>query len=207
MSALPEAKESNPNILAYVLASLSLDTGEFRRIAELLSFDSVSDLNAAWGSRLLKIDEANKLQTPPLAPVDRTTLLNNAKALATLVWQNRFGNKTDADAWKYRARGLVQIVGLAQYNRLKKWTGYDFVAKPDAIWNRRAMAKAAFAHYLNWINPAIQKNPVDFVRGEKPDWTGARENNTEVQTGNVDKIIARSDMFAGCIKTAMSPHI
>jgi predicted chitinase len=199
--------ESNPNVLAYVLASLSLDTGEFRRIAELLSFDSVSDLNAAWGSRLSKIDEANKLHTPPIPPVDRTTLLNNAKALATLVWQNRFGNKTDADAWKYRARGLVQIVGLEQYNRLKKWTGYDFVVKPDAIWNRRAMAKAAFAHYLNWVNPTIRKNPVDFVRDGKPDWTSARENNTDVQTGNVDKIVARSDMFAGCIKTAMSPHI
>ena len=84
--------------------------------------------------------------------------------------------------------------------------GYDFVSKPDVIWNRRAMAKAAFAHYLNWVNPSIQKNPTDFVRNDKPDWVSARENNTDVQTGNVNKIVERSDMFAGCIKAAMPPR-
>jgi predicted chitinase len=196
--------EEDTNILAYALASLSIDTGEFRRIAELLSFDSVSDLQTAWGSRLSKIDEANKLKTPPLPPVDRTTLLNNAKALATLVWRGRFENVTDDDAWRYRARGLVQIVGLEQYRRLRKWTGYDFVAHPDAIWNRRAMAKAAFAHYLNWIHPDLKMNPVDFVRGNKPDWAKARENNSDVHTGDVEKVVARSKMFAACATNAIA---
>lgn len=199
--------ENNPNVLAYVLASLSFDTVEFRRIAELLSFDSVPELNDAWGSRLSKIDEANKLKKPPVPPIDRTKLLNNAKALATLVWQNRFGNKIDDDAWKYRARGLIQIVGLEQYARLTKWMGYDFVSNPDAIWNRRAMAKAAFAHYLNWVNPKIKKNPIDFVRNEKPDWAAAREHNSDIQTGNKDKIVERSEMFVGCIKMAAPPRI
>jgi len=199
--------ESNPNVLAYVLASLSVDTVEFRRVAELLSFDSVPQLNDAWGSRLSKIDEANKLKTPPVPPIDRTKLLNNAKALATLVWQDRFGNKTDDDAWKYRARGLIQIVGLEQYTRLTKWMGYDFVSKPDAIWNRRAMAKAAFAHYLNWVHPTLKKNPIDFVRNDKPDWAAARKNNSDVHTDSINRIVERSEMFVGCIKKAPAPPI
>jgi hypothetical protein len=47
-------------------------------------------------------------------------------------------------------------------------------------------------------------NPVDFVRGNKPDWAKARENNSDVHTGDVEKVVARSKMFAACATNAIA---
>jgi predicted chitinase len=194
--------EKNPNFLAYVLASLSLDTSEFRRVAELLSFDSEPSLNAIWGPVLDKTDAANKLKAPPIAPIDRTALLNNPKALASVVWRNRFKNKNDEDAWNYRGRGLFQIYGREQYALLSKWIGYDLISHPDAVWNRRASARVAFAHYLNASNSQSHKKLADFVDTDQPDWKGARLNDPDADKTRLNQIAARAEMFVGCMQKA-----
>ena len=195
-------RETHPNILAYILASLSIDTQEFRRAAEFLSFESESLLNQIWGKRLKEIDDANERKTPPLPPIDRSTLLNNPTQLAQLVWDKRFGNRSIEDTWKYRARGLYQIVGREQYVRFSRLIGYDLIENPDAVWNRRASARIAFAHYLNWANPETHKKLADFVKRDTPDWKGARLNDTEGSTGNTDDVANRSKMFLRCIGEA-----
>jgi predicted chitinase len=200
-SALAELNR-NPNMLAFVLASLSVDTQEFRRTAEFLSFESASLLDQVWGKRLRDIDDANQRKSPPLAPVERSTLLNNPVHLAQLVWDNRFGNRSADDAWNYRARGLFQIVGREQYERFSRLIGYNLIDNPDAVWNRRASARIAFAHYLNWSNPGTGKRLEDFVKQNPPDWSGARENDTEAPSGNADAIAERSNMFLRCIGEA-----
>jgi predicted chitinase len=195
-------KEVHPNMLAYVLASLSVDTQEFRRAAEFLSFESESLLNQVWGKRLREIDDANARKTPPLPPIDRSKLLNNPTELAQLVWDKRYGNLSIEDTWKYRARGLFQIVGREQYDRFSRLIGYNLIENPDAVWNRRASARIAFAHYLNWINPTTRKKLADFVKQDTPDWKGARLNDTEAPTGNVSGVSDRSNMFLRCIGEA-----
>jgi predicted chitinase len=195
--------EKNPNVLAYVMAALSLDTSEFRRVAEVMSFDTVDDLNRVWGKDLTAIDAESSHKNPPLPPIDRKTLLNNAKQLARVVWQNKFGNKNNDDTWNYRSRGLFQIVGREQYARMTKWVGYDFISNPDAIWNRRASARVAFAHYLTWPSQSSNSRPIDLIRGDKPDWAAARVKNTDGEHDNVDEIVKRSEMFAGCIRGAL----
>jgi predicted chitinase len=194
--------EDHPNMLAYVLASLSLDAQEFRRASELLSFESVSSLEEVWGKRIRQIDEANGRKSPPLPTVDRSTLLNNPKALAQLVWTNRFGNNSADDAWKYRARGLYQIVGREQYTQYSRLIRYDLIENPDAVWNRRASARIAFAHYLHWLNPTTRKGLADFVKKDQPDWKGARENDIDGSTDNAAEVAERSKMFLGCIESA-----
>jgi predicted chitinase len=195
-------KETHPNILAYVLASLSVDTQEFRRTSEFLSFESESLLNLIWGKRLQEIDDANAHKTPPQPPIDRSKLLNNPTELARLVWDKRFGNQSIEDTWKYRARGLFQIVGRQQYDRFSQLIGYNLIENPDAVWNRRASARIAFAHYLNWANPTTHKRLADFVKQDTPDWKGARLNDTEGSTGNTSGVSDRSKMFLGCIGEA-----
>jgi predicted chitinase len=195
-------KEVHPNMLAYVLASLSVDTQEFRRAAEFLSFESESLLNQVWGKRLREIDDANARKTPPLPPIDRSKLLNNPTELAQLVWDKRYGNLSIEDTWKYRARGLFQIVGREQYDRFSRLIGYNLIENPDAVWNRRASARIAFAHYLNWINPTTRKKLADFVKQDTPDWKSARLNDTEAPTGNVSGVSDRSNMFLRCIGEA-----
>lgn len=196
------AAENHPNILAFVLAALSLDTQEFRRASEFLSFDSVSSLEQVWGKRLKQIDDANQQKSPPLPPVDRSKLLNNAPALAQLVWANRFGNNSAEDAWKYRSRGLYQIVGREQYTKYSQLIRYDLVANPDAVWNRRASARIAFAHYTNWMNPTTRKRLADFVSNDQPDWKGARESDIDGSTDNASNVAVRSKMFLDCIAKA-----
>ena len=195
-------KEVHPNILAYVLASLSVDTQEFRRAAEFLSFESELLLNRVWGKRLKEIDDANAHKTPPLPPIDRSKLLNNPTELAQLVWDKRYGNQSIEDTWKYRARGLFQIVGREQYDRFSRLIGYNLIENPDAVWNCRASARIAFAHYLNWTNPTTRKKLADFVKQDTPDWKGARLNDTEAPTGNSDGVSDRSNMFLRCIGEA-----
>jgi predicted chitinase len=197
--------EDNPNMLAFVLASLSHDTLEFRRAAELLSFESVSTLNEVWGDWLKKVDDANQKKTPPVPPVDRSKLLNNPMAVAQVVWAGRFGNLSDEDTWNYRGRGLFQIFGREQYAKFSRWIGYNLIESPDAVWNRRASARVAFAHYVNWRNDATGKKLADFVKKDKPDWKGARENDTEGSTDNPEGVSQRSEMFLGCIKRASRP--
>jgi predicted chitinase len=175
---------------------------EFRRAAEFLSFESESLLNQIWGKRLKEIDDANERKTPPLPPIDRSQLLNNPTQLAQLVWDKRFGNRSIEDTWKYRARGLYQIVGREQYVRFSRLIGYDLIENPDAVWNRRASARIAFAHYLNWANPETHKKLADFVKRDTPDWKGARLNDTEGSTGNTDDVADRSKMFLRCIGEA-----
>jgi predicted chitinase len=194
--------EDDLNMLAFILASLSVDTQEFRRASELLSFDSVSSLEGIWGKRLKSIDQANQHRSPPLPAVDRSALLNNPQALARLVWSNRFGNNSADDAWKYRARGLYQIVGREQYAQYSRLIRYDLIENPDAVWNRRASARVAFAHYLHWTNPATRKSLADFVRNAQPDWKGARENDVDGSTDNAADVAERSRMFLACIDKA-----
>jgi predicted chitinase len=196
------SKETNPNMLAYILASLSIDTQEFRRTAEFLSFESESLLNEIWGKRLKEIDDANQHKSPQLPPIDRSKLLNNPVQLAALVWDKRFGNQSVEDTWKYRARGLFQIVGREQYEHYSKLIGYNLIENPDAVWNRRASARIAFAHYLNWANPTAHKKLADYMKQDIPDWKGARLNDTEAPTGNIDGVMERGNMFLKCIGEA-----
>ena len=195
-------RETHPNVLAFILASLSIDTQEFRRSAEFLSFESESLLNQIWGKRLKEIDDANRQKTPPRPPVDRSKLLNNPVQLAALVWDKRFGNQSVEDTWRYRARGLFQIVGREQYDQYSRLIGYNLIDNPDAVWNRRASARIAFAHYLSWVNPATHKKLADFVKQDPPDWKGARLNDTEGSTGNTDGVTERGRMFLSCIGEA-----
>jgi hypothetical protein len=82
---------------------------------------------------------------------------------------------------------------------------YDFLTKPDAIWNGRASARVAFAHYLKWPSPSSTSKPIDLVRGEKPDWAAARKKNTDGESDNIEEIVKRSEMFARCIRNAPPP--
>jgi hypothetical protein len=116
-----------------VVTGHGIDTQEFRRAAEFLSFESESLLNQIWGKRLKEIDDANERKTPPLPPIDRSQLLNNPTQLAQLVWDKRFGNRSIEDTWKYRARGLYQIEGREQYVRFSRLIGYDLIENPDAV--------------------------------------------------------------------------
>jgi predicted chitinase len=200
------SKENDVNVLAYVLASLSVDTQEFRRSAEFLSFESESLLNKVWGKRLKEIDDVNARKNPPAAPIDRSKLLNNPTDLAQLVWDKRYGNQSREDTWKYRARGLFQIVGREQYDRFSRLIGYNLIENPDAVWNRRASARIAFAHYLNWTNPVTHKKLADFVKQNPPDWKGARLNDTEGSTDNIKGVSERSGMFLRCIGEADIPY-
>lgn len=195
-------KENHPNMLAFVLASLSLDTQEFRRTAEFLSFESEPLLNRIWGKRLKQIDDANQRKSPPAPPIERSTLLNKPEQLAHLVWNGRYGNTSIEDTWKYRARGLFQIVGREQYDQYSRLISYNLIENPDAVWNRRASARIAFAHYLHWAHPTTKRKFADFVKQDPPDWRGARENDIDGSTGNADGVIERSKMFLGCIAQA-----
>lgn len=198
------ATESDPNMLAFIMASLSIDTLAFRKTAEFLTVESEQELKRIWGPRLDRVDSDRAAAKPSLPKLDRASLLYNPEVLADIVWNKRFGNNNPGDTWRYRARGFVQIIGREQYAQASKWINYDLVENPDTVGDSRAAARIALAYYLNWKSPRSGKKLADFIKLAKPDWVAARKNNTDQEIYNPPLVAARSEMVLGCINEAIA---
>lgn len=87
-----------------------------------------------------------------------TTELASGKAYDTGKLASALGNtpEADGDGEKYKGRGLIQITGLANYKRLSKEIGIDYVSTPSFLcrpadaalsagwfWNDRKLNMAA----------------------------------------------------------------
>ena len=82
-------------------------------------------------------------------------------------WErNSFGNNRTADGkydptmgqgWKYRERGIYQLIGYTQYAEDAKWLKeddpsftIDIREEPDALSNPTVSARVAFARFAHW---------------------------------------------------------
>lgn len=231
----------DPAVLAYVLGSLSYDSNDFRRLTENVTFKSASQIEASpWWSRIQRINKIRKDANPSAQDVDVSTLINKPEDLAELVWgweKNIFGNNFQSgvynsalkEGWKYRPRGVYQIIGREQYEsegrRLKllnKELDDKFLLnEPDALWDKRISAKVAFAHFLNWRSSKVAQGTSDerakkrrdagleskalpAVLAEHPDgFELARRNQHDMGDGKDEDIVSRqSKLFKTCIQQA-----
>lgn len=53
------------------------------------------------------------------------------------------GNTHKGDGVKYKGRGFIQITGRANYERYKKFCGYDVVSKPELLEQPRGATRSA----------------------------------------------------------------
>lgn len=92
--------------LAAFLAQVAVESQELNRLEENLNY-SAERLRVVWPSRFPN-DEIAKLYA------------RSPQQLAMFVYGKRekLGNVTAEDGWRYRGRGLIQITGKANYQRL-----------------------------------------------------------------------------------------
>lgn len=206
--------ESDPRILAYILASVSYDSADFTRTSENFFFSSAAQIPDKWQKRIGKINEALLAGQQPL--IDVESLLNHPKEFANVVLGfdgNSFGNRpaTD-DAWEFRPRGMYRLVGREQYQRaqdqlhqLKQLPDLDLMSLPDALWNAKIAAKVTLAHFR--LTPYQGKPLLDWLKDGSKDWAAVRALQTDMDSELRDQqnVNLRSEMFLSCIDEVLHP--
>lgn len=213
--------EKDPHILAYILGSISYDSDDFRRTTESLSFSSEKQIRKIWQARIEAINAARKKKDPKASDVDLSKLVNNPPGLANLVWgwpDNKFGNRPEngddsskSDAWRYRPRGIYQILGREQFVSHGRWLKllysdfpFDITEEPDALVNKTVSAKVVYAHFHH--RRYAGESLIQRLKSKPSDWAAARKFQTDMHdsgAGSEKELIAvqeRSAMFSKCIE-------
>jgi putative chitinase len=138
LEVLPKFKIDTRLRLAAFLAQTAHESNLFSTVQENLNY-SAEGLANTWPKRY-----AQKLQNGLYAksPAGRYLPSDKAKQIArksVLIandcYANRMGNGDVAsgDGWRYSGKGLKQITGKSNYQALSKYTGLDFVSKPELL--------------------------------------------------------------------------
>jgi predicted chitinase len=218
LSEWDQSPENNERVLAYLLGSIAHDSWDFARTTENLSFRTVRQIPRAWRDRIEAINAKRKEKG--VAPISLESLLNNAEALANIVWgieAEQFGSKQPGDGWRFRPRGIYQIVGREQYQRVKghlkkmyPTLGLDTTEFPDAVWNRLISAKIAIAHFHShrYETQSGKRTLVELLKDNTQTWKSVRavQKDMGASQWNQDMVAERSDMFLACVKEAATPR-
>ena len=186
--ALLRAWDSHPWLddnrwLAYILGTAAVETGDFRVMSEFLHFNSAEAIVRHWKGRFRDVAEAE-------------AYVNNPEKLADRVYQGMLGNTQPGDGWRYRGRGILQLVGRENYSKYGKLIEVDLERRPDLVLNRDISARVMFAYFF----PSPAENCLaPHINESKDDWEGARK---VYRKGSVDAVTAKSKMFLGCIEAA-----
>jgi putative chitinase len=112
----------------HCLAQLAHESAGFRATSENLNY-SAKALRSVFG-RYFPTDElANSYARQP-------------ERIANRVYANRMGNADEAsgDGWLYRGRGLIQLTGKSNYQRLSTALQIDLINAPQQLANDAALA-------------------------------------------------------------------
>lgn len=171
--------------LAYILATAAFETGDFRIMSDLLSIRSAQRIVQTWPARFKDAAEAEPY-------------VNNPEDLANRVYGNRLGNTQPGDGWRYRGRGMVQIVGRENYQRYGALIDLNLEERPELVLNRDVAARVTFAYFI----PSPDKNLLSqYLNAAKEDWRGARMLLVRGGAG-AEGVAAKAEMFLACINGA-----
>lgn len=146
------AEITTPARLAAFLATVLVETGGLRRMVESLDY-SATGLAAAWPQRFgiaggLR-PNARALQLGRWRDSLGHVSPANQQGIAEAVYAGRLGNVEPGDAWRFRGRGLVQLTGRENWQRLALATGRSLVELEEWLTTREGAAAAAAA-YWRW---------------------------------------------------------
>jgi predicted chitinase len=207
---------NDSRILAYLLGSISYDSWDFARTSENLSFSNTSQIPLVWQNKIQSVNAKRKEQREE--PIQIESLLNNPRKLANVVWGssgNIFGNNKEDDGWKFRPRGIYQMIGREQYRfineampKLYPSLKLDFIEVPDAMWDRTVSAKVAWMHFYSKRYPTKsgqRRTLVELLEDKAYGWKDVRAIQVDTDHSDLDqeRVAERSDMFTACINEAL----
>ena len=108
-----------PARVCAVLAQVAHESGELRRLEEVLSY-TAERLMQVWPKRFPTLESATPYARAP-------------EALANHVYANRLGNDGAGDGWRYRGGGLIMLTGRANHAEAAEGTGLGLVEHPEIL--------------------------------------------------------------------------
>lgn len=154
---------NTPKRLAAFLAQIAHESSELKFIIENPNY-SARSLMAVWPRLFPDLQKAQQYE-------------RNPEKIANYIYANRMGNGGEAsgDGWKYRGRGLIQILGRDNYKKFGEILGYDLVANPDQagtmevatavaclFWNKNGLNQLADAEMFQTITKRITGGLIGF---------------------------------------------
>jgi putative chitinase len=120
-TVLPKFDIDTPLRKAHFLAQVAHESGGLKYSQENLNY-SVQGLRSIFGKYFKTMEIAEGYARKP-------------EKIANRVYANRMGNgdETSGDGWKFRGRGLIQLTGKDNYQRLAADYGVDCVNNPDLL--------------------------------------------------------------------------
>ncbi|VYU79041.1 glycoside hydrolase family 19 protein [Klebsiella oxytoca] len=156
-AAMKEFGITAPLDQAMFIAQCGHESTSFTQLVESFNY-SVAGLAGFVKAKRITQDQANSLGRKSS---EKALPLERQRAIANLVYSNRYGNKSAGDGWKYRGRGLKQITFLDNYLRCGTALKLDLVSNPELLEKDINAARSAAWFYTS--NGCL-KYPGDLVR-------------------------------------------
>jgi predicted chitinase len=176
-SALAEVGVTNEYAQKAILGNVGKESEFIAKSEDSYANTSNDRIRKIFGSRVagLTDDQLNEIKK------DDSKFFETVYGYQTAKGQE-LGNKEPGDGFKYRGRGLIQLTGKDNYNRIGKQVGADLVSNPDLV-NDPVLAPKIVAAFVknklgsrvnsfksqseanNEITKAIVGASVDLTRG------------------------------------------
>ncbi|HHT1170768.1 TPA: glycoside hydrolase family 19 protein [Klebsiella michiganensis] len=156
-AAMKEFGITAPLDQAMFIAQCGHESTSFTQLVESFNY-SVARLAGFVKAKRITQDQANSLGRKTY---EKVLPIERQRAIANLVYSNRYGNKSAGDGWKYRGRGLKQITFLDNYLRCGTALKLDLVSNPELLEKDINAARSAAWFYSS---SGCLKYPGDLVR-------------------------------------------
>lgn len=135
--------------IAAFIAQVGHESGQLTHLVESLNY-SAEALQRAWPSRFSAKLAADVARKP--------------EQIASIAYDNRMGNTSTGDGWKYRGRGLIQITGKNNYCACGEALGLDLIAQPELLEKpQHACMSAAWFWAANGLNTLADAGKFDAI--------------------------------------------
>lgn len=148
---LPAFGIDTPRRYAAFVAQAAHESGGFTRLVEGLHYTTVERLRAVFGKRIAGREAG---------------LLRNAEKLGNAVYAGRNGNGDEAsgDGFRFRGRGLFQLTGRRNYERIGARLGQPYAEKPDLVSQPEHAIRTAAQFFVDaGCVPAADRGDIDSV--------------------------------------------
>lgn len=155
---LEKYEVNTPFRLAHFFAQIHHESANFTRLQENLNY-SVDGLIKTFGRHRITEAQARQFGRTPKQRA-------NQEAIANILYGGEFGrrnlgNTQVGDGFRFRGRGYKQITGRANYSKLSKDVGIDYLNNPDWLLREAdAMLSALWFWKSNDCNDFADKDDV-----------------------------------------------